>query len=244
MSVNNVANVSRGFAQYAQQVRNTSNTKSSVTAQADKVQSNLAKVGGAFELEISDAAKQSQQPTTPVAEEGYSVDNADTQKTKGLSNDEVNALKADLEVQQQTLLNVMIQAVTANNDKLQGWLDDGVGILNFDGVQIEASRFALPEVATTPEEAKAAISEGGAWSVEAVSDRIANLAIAISGGDPEKLSQMKSAIEKGVEQAGLTWKDSTGQSKLPDITNDTVNRTMKIIDDEMAKLNGKSMVEN
>lgn len=241
MAVNNVANVARGFAQYAVQAKNTSKAKASVNAQAEQTQSNLAKVSGAFELEISDAAKQAQQ--TKQTAEDYSVDNTDAQKTKGLSSEQVDALKADLETQQQTMLNVMIQALTESNDKLQGWLNDGVGILNFGGVKIDAARFALPEVATNPEDAKAAISEGGAWSVDAVATRIFDLATAIAGDDPEKLSQMKAAVEKGFEQAGMTWKDATGQSKLPDISNQTYNEIMNRFDNRANELNGKTIVE-
>ena len=238
MAVNNVANVARGFAQYSMQAKNTSKAKESVQSQAEQTQSNLAKIGGAFELEISDAAKQAKQTT-----EDFSVEDTDAQKTKGLSSEQVDALKADLETQQQTMLNVMIQALTESNDKLQGWLNDGVGILNFGGVQIDAAQFALPEVATNPEDAKAAISEGGAWSVDAVATRIFDLATAIAGDDPEKLSQMKAAVEKGFEQAGMTWKDSTGQSKLPDISNQTYNEIMNRFDNRAKELSGTSIVE-
>ena len=242
MDVSNMARVSQGFAQYAMQAKNTSNAKSSVNTQAAQTQSNLAKVGDAFALDISDAAKQAQQTPAQTTED-FSVENTDAQKTKGLSADEVDALKADLETQQQTLLNVMIQALTESNDKLQGWLDDGVGILNFDGVQIDASRFALPEVATNAEDAAKAIAPGGAWSVDAVSSRIFDLASAIAGEDPEKLSQMRAAVEKGFEQAGMTWKDATGQSKLPEISDQTYNEIMSRFDNRANELNGSKVVE-
>ena len=148
-----------------------------------------------------------------------------------------------METQQQTMLNIMIQALTDSNDKLQGWLDEGVGILNFDGVQIDAARFALPQVATNPEDAAKAIAPGGDWSVDAVSSRIFDLATAIAGNDPEKLSQMKAAVEEGFKQAGLTWKDATGQSKLPDISNQTYNEIMSRFDKRANELNGTSVVE-
>ena len=242
MDVSSMARVSQGFAQYALQAKNTANSKSSVQNQAAQTQSNLAKVGSAFELDISEAAKQAQQ-TPAQATEDFSVEDTDAQKTKGLSAEQVDALKADLETQEQTMLNVMIQALTDSNNTLQGWLDEGVGILNFDGVQIDAARFALPEVATNAEDAAKAIAPGGAWSVDAVATRIFDLASAIAGDDPEKLSAMRAAVEKGFEQAGMTWKDSTGQSKLPEISDQTYNEIMSRFDNRANELNGSKVVE-
>ncbi|MBQ3452528.1 MAG: hypothetical protein IJL12_02115 [Selenomonadaceae bacterium] len=238
MAVNSMAGASWGVAQYTMQARKTTDTKSAAQNQTTQAQSEQTKVGDAFELSLSPEAKQAvlQSKDTPVEEAG-------AKEAKGLSAEQVDALKADLETQQQTMLNIMIQALTDSNDKLQGWLDEGVGILNFDGVQIDAARFALPEVATNPEDAAKAIAPGGDWSVDAVSTRIFDLATAIAGNDPEKLSQMKAAVEEGFKQAGLTWKDATGQSKLPEISNQTYNEIMSRFDKRANELNGTSVVE-
>ena len=238
MDVSNIARVSQGFTQYATQAKNIPNK---TAAQNPAAQSKSANIGEAFELDISADAKAATQ--APKQTIDFSVDDTDAQKTKGLTSEQVDTLKADLEAQQQTMLNVMIQALTDSNHKLQGWLDEGVGILNFDGVQIDASRFALPEVATNPEDAAKAIADGGEWSVDAVSTRIFDLATAIAGNDPEKLSQMRAAVEKGFEQAGLTWKDATGQSSLPEISTQTYNEIMSRFDNRANELNGTSVVE-
>jgi len=156
-------------------------------------------------------------------------------KTKGLSADQISALKSDIDKS----YDLMIQVMTENNAKLQGYLSDGIGKLNFDGTLIDASRFALPNVATTPEEAQKAITTGD-WSVDAVSSRITDLAFAIAGNDPDKLQKMQDAIEKGFKQAGLTWKDATGQEKMPEITQQTHDRINQLFDDYRAKLNGTS----
>ena len=239
MDVSSMARVSQGLAQYAAQAKNTTNAKSAAQNQAAKNQAAEVKVGAAFELDISAAAKQATNQTA----EDLSVDNENAKGTKGLSAEQVDALKEDLAAQEQTMLNIMIQALTESNDKLQGWLDEGVGILNFNGVQIDAARFALPEVATNAEDAAKAIAPGGAWSVDAVSSRIFDLASAIAGNDPEKLSAMRAAVEEGFKQAGLTWKDATGQSKLPDISNQTYNEIMSRFDNRANELNGTSVVE-
>lgn len=239
MDVSNVAKVNRGFAQYAMQAKNTANTKNASKAQAGQNQSEAAKVGDAFELNISDAAKKAQQTSTP---EEFSVE-SDAQKTKGLSAEQVSVLKQDLKTQEQTMLNIMIQAMTESNDKLTGWLNDGVGILNFGGVQIDAARFALPEVATNPEDAAKAIAPGGAWSVDAVSTRIFDLASAIAGNDPERLAEMKAAVEEGFKQAGMEWNKMTGQDNMPEISKQTYTEIMSRFDKRANELNGTSIVE-
>ena len=134
------------------------------------------------------------------------------------------------------MLNLLIQTLTANNEKLQNWYDEGTGILNFGGVQIDASRFALPSVATNAEDAAKAVADGGEWSVNAVSDRIFGLAEAMAGGDPEKLQQMRDAVEEGFKQAGAAWKDATGNDSMPDITKNTYSEIMKRFENAMNKV--------
>lgn len=70
--------------------------------------------------------------------------------------------------------------------------------------------------------AKQAISEDGDFGVKAVSDRIVQFAIAVSGGDTSKYEQLKAAIDKGFQQAT----HSLG-GKLPDICQQTYDETMK-----------------
>lgn len=237
-----VRNISRGYAQYAAQAKNTQNAKateqksSSTQSQAQEI-----KLGEAFELDISDVAKQTAQKTT--TQNDFSVEEEGTKETKGLSAEQVSALKEDLATQEETMLNIMIQALTESNDKLQGWFDEGIGVLNFGGVKIDAARFALPEVATNPEDAKKAISEGGAWSVDAVSSRVFDLASAIAGNDPEKLSQMRAAVEEGFKQAGATWNKMTGQDNMPEISKQTYNEIMSRFDKRAEELNGATLQE-
>ena len=239
MDVGTMTRISQGLTQYATQARNTAN-KNTAQAQAN-AQTDSAKVSSAFELDISAEAKQAQQATT--LQDDLSVDDQSAQSTKGLSADQVRYLEESMTMNEQTMLNMMIQALTESNDKLQGWLDEGVGILNFDGVQIDAARFGLPEVATNPEDAAKAVGEGGDWSVDAVSTRIFDLATALAGNDPEKLSAMRAAVEEGFKQAGATWTNATGMQDMPEITKNTYNEIMSRFDQQASKLNGTSVVQ-
>ena len=231
MDVNAIARQQIGINAY--QLNNVNNTKNTPTnAAAEEKQS---KVGDAYSVDISDEAKTAQKTQQAQQEE----EATNTQQTKGLTADQVQALQNDIAVSQQTMLNMMIQALQDNNDKLQGWLDDGVGILNFDGVQIDASRFALPEVATNPEDAAKAVADDGDWGVDAVASRIFDLADAIAGGDPDKLATMRAAVEEGFNQAGIAWNNATGLDTMPDITERTYNEIMSRFDKRAEELSGR-----
>ncbi len=162
----------------------------------------------------------------------YSVDISDAaQKAsgsiKGLTSEQVDVLKDGIAKSQE----LMIKTLTAQNAKLQGFLDDNISALRSEGSVISTDRFALPAVGTTPEEAATAVADGGDWSVDAVSTRIFDLASTIAGGDADRLEQMRSAVEKGFEQAGIEFKEATGEEDTPQITKDTHAEIMKRFDD-------------
>ena len=79
--------------------------------------------------------------------------------------------------------------------------------------------------AATIAQAKEDIGENGYWGVNQTSDRLVDFAIALSGGDEEKMKKMVSAVEKGFKQATKAWgKD------LPGISSDTYSATMDKFD--------------
>ena len=190
-------------------------------------------LGAAYSVDISAAGQQAAQEAAEAEQ-----DQQTQETTKGLTSEQVDALKADIEASQQTMFNIMIQALQDSNDRLQGWLDDGVGVLNFGGVQIDAAMFGMPEVATNPEDAAAAVADGGDWSVDSVATRIFDLASAIAGNDPERLEQMRAAVEEGFRQAGVTWNNATGQNDMPEITGNTYDEIMSRFDARAKELSG------
>lgn len=82
-------------------------------------------------------------------------------------------------------------------------------VSNMLGKQVKTLNKALFEgITISPEEQQAAleaISPGGEWSPEAVSENILNMAKALSGGDVSKLELLKNAVIKGFEAAETTW---------------------------------------
>lgn len=79
--------------------------------------------------------------------------------------------------------------------------------------------------AETIAKAKNDISENGYWGVEQTSERIFSFAVALSGGDAEKMEDMVKAVEKGFGEATKSW-----GRELPSITNDTHSSIMDKFD--------------
>ena len=84
-------------------------------------------------------------------------------------------------------------------------------------------REKAPEVR---EKAAAAIAPGGEYSVDAVAGRILDMAKALAGGDESKIAELRQAVEKGFEAAGVEL-----GGELPGICQDTYNQVMKGFDE-------------
>lgn len=81
------------------------------------------------------------------------------------------------------------------------------------------------DLAASPEtikQAQADIAEDGYWGVNQTSDRLVSFAKALTGGDPEKIDEMISAIQEGFDQAAKAW-----GGELPDICKKTLEATME-----------------
>lgn len=77
----------------------------------------------------------------------------------------------------------------------------------------------------TKKQAQADIAEDGYWGVNQTSDRIIDFAKALTGGDPDKIEDMRAAFEKGFKKAGKTW-----GGDLPDISQRTYKAVMEKFD--------------
>ena len=73
----------------------------------------------------------------------------------------------------------------------------------------------------TKAQAQADIAEDGYWGVEKTSDRIVQFAMALTGGDPDKVDSMIDAFKKGYAQAEETW-----GGKLPEISQKTYDAVL------------------
>ena len=127
----------------------------------------------------------------------------------------VEMLKADAASRQQSLMSMVQEAVSGQGNALA----QSDSIWSF----LASGNFTVTAAAKA--EAQKSISEGGYWSVENTSDRIVEMAKALTGGDPDKIEEMRSAVEKGFKAATKTW-----GKELPDISSNTYDAVMSKFD--------------
>ena len=154
---------------------------------------------------------------------------------KKLTTEEIKALKDEQENSKADLIKKFINDTIKNQNRLLGksngnedneFSQNSKDLLTKIFGSLEK---AYPKIETTPEGAQAAIAEGGAYSVNAVADRIMTMATALAGDDQGKLQKMRDAVEKGFSQAGLDFKDATN-SDLPQICKDTYTEVINRFD--------------
>lgn len=100
-----------------------------------------------------------------------------------------------------------------------------------DGLQLDinVSEMSCSDIAkaigigTTPESAARAVSEDGMWGVNAVSTRLLDMAMRLSGGDTEKAEMLRDAVKKGFEAVDAL-------ASLPQVCQDTYAETMARFD--------------
>lgn len=118
----------------------------------------------------------------------------------------VEKLKAEHQLQMDSFKS-MVRDMFANQ---------GIAIKNADDIWSMLAKGDYTVDAETAQKAKDAISEDGYWGVKQTSQRIFDMAVALSGGDEEGMDKMLAAFEKGFKQATKSW----GRS-LPDISQQT-----------------------
>ena len=134
----------------------------------------------------------------------------------------INQLKADAEARTAQLRSLVEKLMQGQGNAI-GTADD-TSIWSF----LRTGNFTVD--AATKAQAQADIAEDGYWGVEQTSSRILDFAKALTGGDPDKIEEMRDAFEKGFKQATETW-----GGELPEISQRTYEATMKKFDDWAAE---------
>lgn len=140
-----------------------------------------------------------------------SKDSGTTKKTYTQNTELVNKLKADAESRAQQLQNIVQQLLTKQG-KTYNTANDIWRTLASGDFQVDAA---------TKAQAQADIAEDGYWGVKQTSNRILDFANALTGGDPDKIEEMRAAFEKGYKMAEKTW-----GGKLPEISKQTYDAVM------------------
>ena len=129
---------------------------------------------------------------------------------------QIDRLKADAESHKKQLQDIVDKLITKQGQAFD--IANGKNLKNlYAGLKVDAK---------TRAQAQADISEDGYYGVKQTSQRIFDFAMALSGGDPDKMEKMRSAFEKGFKLATKSWGD-----KLPDICHQTYDAVQSLFDD-------------
>lgn len=134
----------------------------------------------------------------------------------------VNKLKADADARTAQLRS-LVEKMMSSQAKTYGKANDIWSFLREGNFTVDPA---------TKAQAQADIAEDGYWGVKQTSSRILDFATALTGGDPDKIDEMRAAFEKGYKQAEKTW-----GGKLPDICQQTYDAVLKGFDDMAAAAN-------
>ena len=124
-------------------------------------------------------------------------------------------MKADAEAHTQQLQSIVQQMISKQGQTFNN-ANDIWSILAGGNFTVDAA---------TKAQAEKDIAEDGYWGVEQTSDRIIDFATALTGGDPDKIEEMREAFKKGYKQAEKTW-----GGELPDISKRTYDAVMEKFD--------------
>jgi len=127
----------------------------------------------------------------------------------------INKLKADVEARTAQFRSLVEKLIMGQGNAI-GTADDIWSFLRKGDFTVDAA---------TKAQAQADIAEDGYWGVEQTSDRIIDFAKALTGGDPDKIEEMKEAFEKGFKQAEKTW-----GGELPEISKKTYDAVFEKFD--------------
>lgn len=122
----------------------------------------------------------------------------------------VKQLKADQATRKEQFTSLVMDMIHKQGSTFAVAQNDEDSIWRF----LASGNYTVDEAAKA--EAQEAISENGYWGVEQTSQRIFDFALALTGGDEDKMDDMLAAFEKGFKAATKSW-----GSELPDISQKT-----------------------
>ncbi len=159
--------------------------------------------------------KNTAEDTGVVYEPSKEATTASTKKTYTPDTNLINKLKADADARTAQLRS-LVEQMMGKQANAYGQANDIWQFLREGNYTVDAA---------TKAQAQADIAEDGYWGVEQTSDRIIQFATALTGGDPDKIEEMRAAFKEGFAQAEKTWGGS-----LPEISQKTYDAVMEKFD--------------
>lgn len=177
-------------------------------------QSDVKTTEQAAEKTITDAASK-KEDSGAVYEPSKEQETDSVKKTYTQNSALVAKMKADQEEHQKQLQSIVEQMLSKQGQTFNS--ANGIwSILAGGNLEVDEA---------TKLQAQKDIAEDGYWGVKQTSERILDFANALTGGDPDKIEDMREAFKKGYEQAEKTW-----GGELPEISKQTYDAVMSGFD--------------
>ena len=198
MSVNGVTGAAGAYSTYAASSQKTSSAKADTAAKTEETK------------EAGSAAESN----GVVYEPSKNAEGTTVKKYKPDAN-LIARLKADSDART-AQFKTMVEQMLSKQGKTYNNANDIWSILASGDFTVDPA---------TQAQAQADIAEDGYWGVAKTSQRILDFATALTGGNPDKIEEMREAFQKGYKQAQKTW-----GGELPDISQKTYDAVMKGFD--------------
>lgn len=161
------------------------------------------------------AEKKNTKDTGVVYEPSKKTESKDTSKVNDYQS-VIKQMKGELSSKNQQLQNLVDQLLSKQAKKYTTLKDLFTDIK--DGkVDVDPATIA---------QAQKDVADDGYWGVNQTSDRLVDMAKALSGGDSSKADTMIAAIKKGFDQAAKAW-----GGNLPDICQKTIDAAVQKLND-------------
>ncbi len=194
MSVNGITNAASAYSTYAATSKQTVSKSESSSAET------AAKSTEATAAEATGVVYEPSSEATTATTKKYTA-----------NTELVAKLKADADARTAQFKSLVEQLLTKQG-KTFNTANDIWSILSSGDFTVDPA---------TKAQAQADIAEDGYWGVEQTSQRILDFATALTGGDPDKIEEMRSAFQKGFDQAKEIW-----GGELPEISQKTYDAVM------------------
>lgn len=178
--------------------------------------STSVKESTAAETKASSTAEE----TGVVYEPSKEAQAASTKKTYKPDTNMIQKLQADADARTSQMRS-LVEQMMSKQANTYGNANDIWSFLRSGNFTVDAA---------TKAQAQADIAEDGYWGVNQTSDRIISFATALTGGDPDKIDEMRAAFEKGYKAAQKKW-----GGQLPEISRQTYDAVLKKFDDLKAE---------
>lgn len=207
------------------------NNLSSINNAANAMQ-NLKVQNAVADYKLNKLSKDAEKETDAVkSSDAFNKEEQAVSSETGIySKESIQKTVEEIEEQRKSAMSNMVREMLGQQAKAKG--------MDYIGLKPEQIVASAEDI----EEAKASISEGGYWSVDAVAGRIMDMAELIANGDSSKLSMLKDAIIQGFGNAAKDF-GRDGLDDMPDITKETYNEVMRRFDEFEKNLTGTAVEE-